>query len=237
MGPFLVALIPTVLLLALAGAYRLSQPLTRARWVAFLLGMVVCLPVWVLESSIETPAESLDNLYERAWIQQILGAALIEEVALLAVLFAVVVVFRHSVVRTPKDVVIVAVCGAIGFTTVENLLAVRANPEMSVAVSRLLSLFAGHATLQLGMGYFAGQALYRPQGRLWNLLAMLAVPVAVHGYGDFSEAMFTAFQTQDPTSLAAQNWFTAWIFGLFAYLVLGLIVLWQLRRSAEQPSA
>jgi hypothetical protein len=69
-------------------------------------------------------------------------------------------------------------------------------------------------------------------GGAWSLLPALALPFGIHGRGDFSEAVFRAEQNLDPAGAAAQNWFSAWIFGLFAYVANAAVVLWQLRSGS-----
>jgi hypothetical protein len=66
-------------------------------------------------------------------------------------------------------------------------------------------------------------------GGAWNLLPALALPFGIHDWDDFSEAVFRAELKLDPAGAAAQNWFSAWIFGLFAYAASAAVVLWQLR--------
>src|SRR5262245_18133356 len=230
--PFALALVPTLALLGLVGAYRVRHPRARAIWVAFALGALVTVPAWFAESAVEDPAAALPSLYKRAFVRQVLGAALVEEVALFLVLLAVSALFRVTAVTRPVDVVAVAVSGAVGFTTVDNLMAVAGSPEVGTAAGRLTSLFAGHATLQLVMGYFAARAFFGAAGGAWNLLPALALPFGIHGWGDFSEAVFGAEQELDPAGAAARNWFSAWIFGLFAYVASAAVVLWQLRSES-----
>lgn len=226
---YLLALVPTLILLGLVGAYR-WRPLTMALWAAVVLGALATIPVWYVESAVEDPAASLPDLYQRAFVQQVLGAAVVEELALFGVFLLAYLLFRGSLITGPYGIVALAVAGAIGFTTVENLMAVlSADDPLRGAAARLLSLVAGHATLQLLMGYFAAQAFLGRGNRALCLVLMLAAPIAVHGWGDFSETVFDAHQKLDPSSAAARNWFTAWILGLFVYVAFGAAVLWQMR--------
>lgn len=229
MAPYLVALVPTIALLWLVGAFRFAQPRTKALWVAAAFGALATAPVWVVETVVEGPAASITGIYQRAFVQQVLGAAVVEELAILLAFLLAYLLFRKSMIPGPYDVVALAVATAIGFTTVENLLAVFASESpMSAAVSRLLSLFAGHATLQLIMGYFAAQASFGSGSRWVSLVLMLVAPIAVHGWGDFSEAVFSAYAVIDPDGAGAKNWFTAWIFALFAYIAFAAALLWQM---------
>src|SRR5262245_28452753 len=103
LAPFAVALVPPLVLLGLIGAYRIQQPRARALWTAFALGILVTVPVWFAESAVEDPAAMLPGLYRRAFGQQVLGAALVEEVALFLVLLVTYALFRSSVVTRPVD--------------------------------------------------------------------------------------------------------------------------------------
>ena len=130
--------------------------------------------------------------------------------------------------------VAIAVAAAIGFTTIENVTAVlAAESPMTTAFSRLLSIVAGHASLQLVMGYFAAKCLLGTGNRILNGLLMLAVPIAIHGWGDFSESVF---QTVDPDSEQSKQFFSGWIIGIFAYLAGAVIVLFKLREAARRET-
>jgi RsiW-degrading membrane proteinase PrsW (M82 family) len=226
---YLLGLVPTLILLVLVGAYR-RRPQTLALWAAVVLGALVTIPVMFVETAVEDPAGTLPDLYQRAFVQQVLGAAVVEELALFGVFLLAYFLFRGWLITGPYDIVALAVAVAIGFTTVENLLAVlSADNALREASARLLSLVAGHATLQLIMGYFAAHAFLGRGNWALCLALMLAAPMAVHGWGDFSEAVFDAHQRMDPGSAAARNWFTAWILGLFVYVAFGAAVLWQMR--------
>jgi RsiW-degrading membrane proteinase PrsW (M82 family) len=87
-------------------------------------------------------------LYEKAFVQQVLGAAVSEELFIFVGFFLTFKLFHLSRVRTEADVVAVAVAVAIGFTTIENVTAVVASgTPLSAALNRLLSIIAGHASL------------------------------------------------------------------------------------------
>ena len=123
-----------------------------------------------------------------------------------------------------------AVSVAIGFTTVENAIAVLgAVDKLSMATDRLMSIVAGHAVLQLVMGYFAALVLLGEGLRVRYGVLMLAAPVALHGWGDYSEALFQYEQSLYPDAEVSKLLFSAWIIGLFAYVGSGAAVLWQIR--------
>ena len=225
--PYAIALIPTVVLMGMVGAFHFRSPRCLPIWTGIFLGVIACLPIWVMETVIEDGGGKFTNLYLRAFVQQVLGAAVSEELFIFVAFIATYMLFRGGRVRTRVDIVSIAVAAAIGFTTVENLLAVIAAPQpMSAAISRLLSIVAGHASVQLVMGYFAARMLLEPRGRILNGILMIALPIAIHGWGDFSEAIF---QAVDADSEESKRYFSYWIFAIFTYVVAAVIVLFQLR--------
>ena len=229
--PLLLSLVPTLVLMGWVGAFGLTRPRCPALWVGMILGIVACVPVWFMETVIEGAGDHLTGLYEKAFVQQVLGAAVSEELFIFLGFLGTFLLFRRTRVKTEGDVVAIAVAAAIGFTTIENVTAVlAAESPMTTAFSRLLSIVAGHASLQLVMGYFAAKCLLGTGNRILNGLLMLAVPIAIHGWGDFSESVF---QTVDPDSEQSKQFFSGWIIGIFAYLAGAVIVLFKLREAAR----
>lgn len=236
--PILIALIPTLLMLVLIRAFAFWRLQTLAIWIAILLGMLVTIPVMTLEGWVEGPAATDSDFYQKAFVQQVLGAAVVEELAIFSMFLLVYLLFRRSTITKPTDIVALAVAVAVGFLTVENLLAVLAQDDpFTEALSRLTTIFAGHPTLQLVMGYFAAQAFLGRRNRLLSAMLMIALPILIHGWGDFSEAVFQAFNSVDPDGSAAGNWFSAWIVALAIYLMSAIAVLWQIRSAWTKPDA
>lgn len=232
--PLLISLVPTLVLLGLVGAFRSRNHLLGVLWVAVALGVVVCVPVYMMETVIEGAGGRLSGLYEKAFVQQVLGASMSEEICIFCAFLLTYKLFRSSRIQKDADVVAVAVAVAIGFTTIENVTAVLASETpLSVSLNRLLTIFAGHASLQLVMGYFAAKCLLGNQNRIMFGVLMLAVPIGIHGWGDFSESIFQAVDSDSPES---RQFFSAWIFGIFAYLAGGAIVLFKLRENASKTA-
>ena len=231
---FLVAMVPTVVLAWLVGAFQWRSKRCAAIWVGMGLGALASVPIWFLETVIEDSGEQLSDLYQRAFVQQVLGAAFVEELMILFAFLLTFLLMRTTRVNTRNDIVAIAVAAAIGFTTIENGLAVIASQSpLWTAGSRLLSIIAGHASLQLVMGYFAAEMLLGNRHRwLWGIL-MLVVPIAIHGWGDFSEAIF---QAVDADSDESKRYFSYWIFGLFAYVAAAVMVLFQLKTTEQSAN-
>ena len=232
--PLLISIVPTLVLLGLVGAFRFSSQMLVVLWTGVVLGVLACVPVYLLETVIEGAGDQLSGLYEKAFVQQVLGAAVSEELCIFLGFLLTYKLFRNTRIQQDADVVAVAVAVAIGFTTVENVTAVLASETpMSASLNRLLSIVAGHASLQLVMGYFAAKCLLGDRYRLTFGLLMLAVPIGIHGWGDFSESIF---QTVDADSPQSKQFFSAWIFGIFAYVAGGAIVLFKLREAVAKSA-
>lgn len=232
--PLLISMVPTLVLLALVGAFRFSSQMLVVLWTGVVLGVLACVPVYFMETVIEGAGEQMPGLYEKAFVQQVLGAAVSEELCIFFGFLLTFKLFQTTRIQKDADVVAAAVAVAIGFTTVENLTAVLASETpMSVSLNRLLSIVAGHASLQLVMGYFAAKFLLGDRRRLVFAVLMLAVPIGIHGWGDFSESIFQAVDADSPQS---QQFFSAWIFGIFAYLAGAAIVLFKLRENASSTA-
>ncbi|MGI9473289.1 MAG: PrsW family glutamic-type intramembrane protease [Rubripirellula sp.] len=230
--PYVLCMIPTVVLMWFVGAFRWREPRCIPIWVGIAFGMLSSVPIWLAETVVEDGGAQIPDLLRRAFVQQVLGAAVIEEVFIFVAFILTYMLFRGVRIRTRTDIVVIAVAAAIGFTTVENVMAILASPQpISTGLSRLLSIVAGHATLQLVMGYFAAGVLLDRKNRSLNAFLMFAVPIAIHGWGDFTEAVF---QAVDPDSDESKRYFSYWIFGLFAYLAAAACVLFQLRNT-KQP--
>jgi RsiW-degrading membrane proteinase PrsW (M82 family) len=200
------------------------------------MGMLVCIPVWFAESWIEGLATGMTDQPEKALIQQVLGAAVTEEAFIFLGACLVWMWYRRFAQPGPVDLVVVAVSVAIGFTTIENGLAVYASPNPPrEAISRFSSIVAGHAELQLAMGYFAAMAVFGKRHRALYAILTLAIPIAIHGWGDFTERLFQYYDTLYPNAEKSKLLMSAWLLGLTAYILAGIAVLWQILYVWRQP--
>ena len=97
--------------------------------------------------------------------------------------------WRHPAFNYRFDAIVYAVCSAMGFAAMENIMYV-ADGGLSVAVSRALLAVPSHAVDGVLMGFFLGEAkLCERQGdfmgRKKNMKNSLLVPVLAHGFNDF----------------------------------------------------
>ena len=228
-----VVFVPTITLLVFLAILQSDRLRASYLWGAIGYGMVVApVPVWLLEGIVEGLAQRATSDYLRLFIQQVLGAAVVEELLIGLGVVGVSLSFRKAR-ENQRTVVAAAVAVAVGFTTVENVIAVYAaqNP-LPVAFDRLLTIPFGHVSLQLLMGYFAAYAILDRRRVLVYVLLMFLVPVAIHGAGDYTEALFQYEGNLAPGSLRTRLLFSCWILALFVYLAGAAGVVWKLNSRA-----
>ncbi|HJT77096.1 MAG TPA: PrsW family glutamic-type intramembrane protease [Gemmataceae bacterium] len=84
----------------------------------------------------------------------------------------------------PMDGIVYGAVASLGFATMENVLYVESNGGMSVALSRAFTAVPCHAFLGAIMGYFIGQAKFRPERRGTLLTTGLVVAMLLHSLYD-----------------------------------------------------
>lgn len=99
------------------------------------------------------------------------------------------VAWKHPAFNYRFDAIVYAVCSAMGFAALENLMYV-ADGGLSVAVTRAILAVPSHAVDGVLMGFFLGEARLCERygdfrGRKKNLRSSLLVPVLAHGFYDF----------------------------------------------------
>ncbi len=222
----LIALLPTIVLLGLLDRLSPNRLGSEFVWVGLGFGMLVVIPVWLIETPIENLGNSLSNRYLRLFVQQVLGAAVVEETLVALGLLAVCLCYR-GILSNRRKMLAAAVSLAIGFTTIENAVAVyAAEDRFAESLARLLTIPAGHGSLQLMMGYFAANWMLFNQNRIRNGILLLIIPIAIHGWGDYAEALFHEDAIAAADAIGTKLSFSCWIFSLFAYFMGAVIVLW-----------
>jgi RsiW-degrading membrane proteinase PrsW (M82 family) len=154
------------------------------RWVlkVFILGMLVVLPVVV----IETIAEVVTGPFLLVTVV----APTVEELGKFAVVY--IWVFHDTEFSEPMDGIIYAVTAALGFASLENLLYItqyaRISLSMGITVGVLRAILSvpGHALYSSIWGYALGVAKFR-QGIRRNeiILAGLALAILLHALFNF----------------------------------------------------
>lgn len=156
----------------------------RLVWIAYGLGFCVAIPTAALVGTYAPAIGRIGDFRLYACAVAILEAAAPEETAkFLIILFFVL---HHEDLRRPADVMIMAVCMALGFATIENLYYVVGSADWSdTAMLRAVTAVPMHGTLALVMGYFAARLLMEPGRYRWLLIHMWLWPFLLHGLYDY----------------------------------------------------
>jgi RsiW-degrading membrane proteinase PrsW (M82 family) len=192
-----------------------------------LVGGLLGGPIWMAETWVDQFAVPSDRI-SRDFIQQIVGAACCEETLMLVGVVAMMCFVLGKGDPSLARIVAVAVAVAIGFMTLENIVAViAATKPMPISLDRQFTIFAGHPGYQLVMGW----CLYywKITNRKTWLLAALVLPTLLHGWGDFSEALF-----QDepyPDSVDDTVLYALWIASLLTTASTSVAILLLIRKQ------
>lgn len=163
-----------------------SQP-EPASWLlkAVLLGVVICIPVAMLEIGIESmlfgievqPASLVDTT-----AKAFLVAALPEEFFKLLAIW--IILRKNPYFDEHFDGIVYAVCVGLGFAAIENVIYVFSAEEwVSVSITRALLAVPGHYAFAVLMGYY--YSVYHFVDDSPKIAAStLLVPVAAHGVYD-----------------------------------------------------
>lgn len=225
--PNLLLMLPTLVWVIVWLLIRPRERSLGLLLVGMAIGATLAVPVWVAESLVDYFANPTDR-WSGDFIEQVIGAALCEELMKFVAIIGILK-FLHSSNSTSELTVPIALAVGIGFMTIENVVAMRAaESSMSMAISRQMTIIAGHPSYQLVMGYCLARRTVE-HGKLW-MIAALVLPIVLHGWGDFSERLFQ----DEPNPGSAQDYleFLAWIVSIAAtFLASLLIVAGALRRS------
>ncbi len=220
------ALLPTIVWCLIWLWVRDSEVSLRWLFGGIGVGALLGAPVWFAESAIDGLANPNDR-FSRDFVQQVLGAAGCEETLKFVAIGLLLWLAGSSLGHVPRQVVAISIAVAIGFMTLENLVGVlRSETPMSLAMDRQITIFAGHPSYQVIMGYLLAVSLQRR--RLGWACAALIVPVALHGWGDLSEQLF-----KDETnrgSLEDTVLYFAWLASIVVTASSAFFLLWCLRR-------
>ncbi|WP_419580310.1 PrsW family glutamic-type intramembrane protease [Stieleria magnilauensis] len=188
-------------------------------------GALVCAPVYVAETLVDQIAPT--DRWSRDFVQQVAGAACCEEFLKLV---AVGGLLRWSGEPSSlRGTLAIAASVGIGFMTLENVVAVsNAASADSTAIGRQVSILAGHPSYQVIMGFCL--ARWQASRQTAWIIAAVAVPVVLHGWGDFSEAVFQ--DEPNPGSREDTIVFQSWIMSVFVTAMTAMACL-KLSRKHE----
>lgn len=223
------AIVPSLLIMWYFHARDVYPEPPRVLWATFGLGILTIPAVLlvVLPFSHVTNIDGIANPYLGGFVDAFATAAIPEELFKFAVVYLFCV--RHREFDEPMDGIVYGVAASLGFATLENVLYV-ANGGIGLAVMRALTAVPGHACWGAVMGYFAGQAKFRPAERS-KLLALAVVwPITLHGIYDFP---LLVMKRQANTTLGGVEQVLS-VAGLFLVLVtLITSIVWAYRVAAR----
>lgn len=192
------ALAPAILLIGIFCVRRPWRDSRRAIWIAYGLGFSVAIPTAAIVAIYAPLIAGIENFRLYAAAVALFEAAGPEEAGkYLVVLFFLM---RHEDLRRPADALMLTICMALGFATIENLYYVVGSENWTgTAMLRAVTAVPMHATIAVVMGYYATQSLLRPERRRRLLVYMWVWPFALHGLYDYPVfAIYRLLETHEP---------------------------------------
>jgi RsiW-degrading membrane proteinase PrsW (M82 family) len=176
------AIVPSLLLVWYFRARDVFPEPSRVLWATFGLGVLTVIPVLMVALPVMSAIEGVTDPITLGFLKAFLTAAGPEELFK----FAVVTLYcaRHEAFDEPMDGVVYGATASLGFATLENILYVSSG-GIGVAIMRALLAVPGHAMMGALMGYFVGQAKFRPAERTKLLALGYFVPFVLHGLYDW----------------------------------------------------
>jgi len=149
----------------------------------FGLGVMAAIPVLMVELPVQYALNRMDLWPQtKGILEAFIGAAVPEE----GYKFIVILYFasRHKAFDEPMDGIVYGVTASLGFATLENLLYTMGG-GLHLALVRAVTAVPAHAFFGAIMGYYVGQARFRPgANRTWMLFNALFWPIMLHGLYD-----------------------------------------------------
>lgn len=226
------AIAPSLLILWFFHARDVYREPGRVLWATFFLGVLtipgVLLAVWPIV--VLTPIGEIGNPYLSGFADAFGTAAIPEE------LFKFLVIYfyarRHPAFDEPMDGVVYGVAAGLGFATLENVLYVSGG-GIGVAIMRAFTAVPGHAFAGAIMGYYIGQAQFRPLERGKLIALSLVVPIVLHGLYDFPLLTLKVMGERDiePSGVVVVALLSLWLLSLIVEAVWALRSAGRLRRE------
>lgn len=176
------AIAPSALLVWYFHARDLYPEPPRILWTTFALGVISVLPVLMVGVPIHLLIAGIEVPVIRGFLEAFFVAALPEEFFKLAILL--LYSMRHVEFDEPIDGIVYGVVVSLGFATFENILYVF-DGGLGVAVSRAFSAVPFHAFAGAILGYYVGQAKFRPEEKWLLILKGYGAVILLHGLYDF----------------------------------------------------
>jgi RsiW-degrading membrane proteinase PrsW (M82 family) len=218
------ALVPSALLLWFFHSRDVNREPAGVMWKTFFLGVAAIVPVAVVGMVLVPAVKVLGtgHIYLGGALRAFFVAAIPEEFFKYQVLSRYCM--RHKEFDEPMDGMVYGVAASLGFATLENIFYV-AGGGLQVAVTRALTAVPGHAMMGAIMGYYAGQALIRPNRSRSFKIAALGWPILLHGLYDAPLMILNNLKHAGSAMRAHSH---AGLFILFAAVLL-VEIIWALR--------
>jgi RsiW-degrading membrane proteinase PrsW (M82 family) len=193
----IMALAPAMLFIGVVCLRKPWRDSRRLIWIAYGLGFCVAIPTAALVAIYAPLIAGIGDFRVYAAAVALIEAAVPEETAkFLIILFFVM---RHEDLRRPADAMILTICMALGFATIENLYYVIGSEDWTdTAMLRAVTAVPMHATIAVVMGYYAAQILLHPERYRRLLVCMWFWPFLLHGLYDYPVfAIYRLLEIQD----------------------------------------
>lgn len=176
------AIVPSMLLIWYFRSRDANPEPAAVLWKTFGLGVLTVIPVLMVALPIGSAIEGVRDPVVGGFLKAFLTAAGPEEFFK----FTVVAFYcaKHKEFDEPMDGVVYGATASLGFATLENILYVSSG-GLGVAIMRALLAVPGHAFMGAVMGYFVGQAKFRPNEKTKLLALAYFVPFLLHGFYDW----------------------------------------------------
>jgi hypothetical protein len=231
------AIVPALLLMWYFHARDVFREPPRVLWATFGLGVLTIPGVLLVAVPLDRfiGFDQMVNPYANGFGNAFVIAAIPEELFKFVVLYAYA--SRHKEFDEPMDGVVYGATASLGFATLENVLYV-VSGGVGVAVMRAITAVPGHAFTGAIMGYFVGQARFRPAERGRLLVASLAYPILLHGLYDAGLMVPSAFgKASEGHELEIGVMLLMTLVTLIVEIVWGVRVVGRLRREQLAAAA
>src|SRR4030065_967781 len=148
---------------------------------ALLAGVLIVLPVVLIEKLVIMPAEGMEGLPAAAYTAFIVAALTEEGMKFLAFYLFF---WRNGNFNERFDGIVYAVYISLGFAGIENVLYVFTG-GYGVGLVRALTAVPAHALFGVVMGYYFSMARFIPGRRTIYLILAFSLPFVFHGLYDF----------------------------------------------------
>lgn len=148
---------------------------------ALLAGVIIVLPVVLIEKFLSMPSELLEGLPAVAYTAFVVAGLTEEGMKFLAFY---IVFWNNKNFNEKFDGIVYSVYIALGFAGIENIIYVFSG-GYGVGLIRALTAVPAHALFGIVMGYNFGLARFHPERRAGYLVLALLLPFFFHGIYDF----------------------------------------------------